>query len=312
VRKEFPPAIEASRISLRLLGTDCVHRAFLMNMRDVEIGEWKFGISGVAQQLFEFGDTMDDLVNSTERFNGSLQQPVLLIIEPLTLTRTCILSILRRELTGFEILDMATMDSLDCASGRDVRLVALSIGDKSIVDPSVEDDLALLVDYCPNASIALLSNREDEATALAAMHRGVRGFFPTSIPVEIAVAGLRLVLAGGVYRPLPIIGQNGASGPQLFPPGLPDTATDAAKDALEKNMVDFTPREQHVLAELELGLPNKVIAAKLNLSENTVKMHIHHIMRKCAARNRTQAVLRWSGRLSGNGRDIDSSASSSS
>jgi DNA-binding NarL/FixJ family response regulator len=29
------------------------------------------------------------------------------------------------------------------------------------------------------------------------MRRGIRGFFPTSIPVEVAVAGLRLVLAGG-------------------------------------------------------------------------------------------------------------------
>jgi DNA-binding NarL/FixJ family response regulator len=264
----------------------------------------------VARQLFEFGDIMDDLVNSTERFNGSLQQPVLLIIEPLTLTRTCILSILRRELTGFEIVEMATTDGLDCASGRDVRLVALSIGDKSIVDPSVEGDLAILVDYCPNASIALLSNRDDEATALAAMHRGVRGFFPTSIPVEVAVAGLRLVLAGGVYRPLPIIGQSGTSGPEhLCPAGL---ATDAAKDAPEKNLIDFTPRERHVLAELELGLPNKLIAAKLKLSENTVKMHIQHIMRKCAARNRTEAVLRSSGRLSGPNRDIDSDAPSSS
>jgi hypothetical protein len=44
----------------------------------------------------------------------------------------------------------------------------------------------------------------DEATASSAMRRGVRGFFPTSIPVEVAIAGLRLVLAGGVYRPLPI------------------------------------------------------------------------------------------------------------
>jgi DNA-binding NarL/FixJ family response regulator len=197
----------------------------------------------VARQLFEFGDIMDDLVNSTERFNGSLQQPVLLVIEPLTLTRTCILSILQRELTGFEIIEMATTDGLDCASGRDVRLVALSIGDKSIVDPSVEGDLAILVDYCPNASIALLSNRDDEATALAAMHRGVRGFFPTSIPVEVAVAGLRLVLAGGVYRPLPIIGQNGTPGPEQLCVGAQPSrylATDAAKDAPEKNLIDFT------------------------------------------------------------------------
>ena len=134
---------------------------------------------------------MDDLVNSAERLNGSLQLPVMVIIEPLTLTRTCILNILRRELTGFDIIEMATTDSLGCASGRDVRLVALSIGDRPIIHPSVESDLSLLVDCCPNASVALLSNRDDEATALAAMQRGVRGFFPTSIPVEVAVAGLR-------------------------------------------------------------------------------------------------------------------------
>jgi DNA-binding NarL/FixJ family response regulator len=258
---------------------------------------------------------MDDLINSVERLNGSPQLPVLVIIEPLTLTRTCILSILRRELPGFEIVEMATTDNLGCASGRDVRLVALNIGDKSIVDPFVEDDLALLADCCPDASIALLSNRDDEATALAAMHRGVRGFFPTSIPVELAVAGLRLVLAGGVYRPLPIIGQNGTPRPeQPSLPGPPSIvlATGVAKDAAEKAMIDFTPREQHVLAALELGLPNKLIAAKLNLSENTVKMHVQHIMRKCSARNRTEAVLRWSGRLSGHNGDTDSSASSSS
>jgi DNA-binding NarL/FixJ family response regulator len=250
---------------------------------------------------------MDDIVNATARFNGSLQQPVLLIIEPLTLTRTSILSILRRELTGFEIIEMATTEGLDCASGRDVRLVMLSIGDKSIVDPSVEGDLAMLVDYCPDAPIALLSNRDDEATALAAMHRGIRGFFPTSIPVEVAVAGLRLVLAGGVYRPLPIIEQHATPGhEQPDHGGLPSRYLDAVKDPPDKILIDFTPREQHVLAELELGLPNKLIAAKLKLSENTVKMHVQHIMRKCAARNRTEAVLRLSGRLPGLNRDIDS------
>jgi DNA-binding NarL/FixJ family response regulator len=250
---------------------------------------------------------MDDIVNATARFNGSLQQPVLLIIEPLTLTRTSILSILRRELSGFEIIEMASTDGLDGASGREVRLVMLSIGDKSIVDPSVEGDLAILVDHCPNAPIALLSNRDDEATALAAMHRGIRGFFPTSIAVEVAVAGLRLVLAGGVYRPLPIIEQHATQGhEQPDPGGLPSRYLDAAKEPPDKNLIDFTPREQHVLAELELGLPNKLIAAKLKLSENTVKMHVQHIMRKCAARNRTEAVLRLSGRLPGPSRDIDS------
>jgi DNA-binding NarL/FixJ family response regulator len=241
--------------------------------------------------------------------------PVLVLIEPLTLTRTCILNILKRELLGFDVIDIATTDELDCASGRDIRLVALGIGDKPVTDSAVEDNLALLVDYCSAASVALLSNRDDEATALAAMHRGVRGFFPSSLPVEVVVAGLRLVLAGGVYRPLPIMGLAGTGGPEpscsrMLPPAC--LVNVAEKGAAEKNVTDFTPREQQVLAELELGLPNKVIAAKLNLSENTIKMHVQHIMRKCAARNRTQAVLRWSGRLPSSGRDTDTSVSSAS
>ena len=135
------------------------------------------------------------------------------------------------------------------------------------------------------------------------MQRGVRGFFPISIPVEVAIAGLRLVLAGGVYRPLPIVGQNGASSLKTISeyPVVPELSAihegnGATRLVPEKAMVDLTPREQHVLAALQLGLPNKLIAVRLNLSENTVKMHIQHIMRKCSARNRTEAVLRWSRR----------------
>ncbi|OKO76063.1 LuxR family transcriptional regulator [Bradyrhizobium sp. NAS80.1] len=244
---------------------------------------------------------MNDITNSAERLHGSLHMPVLVIIEQFALPRTCILATLRRELPEYDILDMATTQGLDCTSARDVRLVLLSIGGKLIDDPSVDDDLALVAECCPNASIAILSNHDDEATALAAMRRGVRGFIPNSLLIEVAVAGLRLVLAGGVYRPLPIIGLNRTPGlEQPYPRGLASAylTQDFARGAAERHMTDFTPREHQVLAELELGLPNKLIAAKLNLSENTVKMHVQHIMRKCAARNRTEAVLRSSGRLS--------------
>jgi DNA-binding NarL/FixJ family response regulator len=239
---------------------------------------------------------MDDLTNLAERTNGSLQTPVMVIIEHRVLTRTCLINILNRELTGFEIVELATTDDLGCVSGRDVRLVALDIGDRTIGDPSIEDDLALLAEFCPGAFIALLSNRDDEGTAMAAMQRGVRGFFPTSIPVELAIAGLRLVLAGGVYRPLPAAGHNGTTSLAYSRSSEPLVIHDTngfRQDAASKTVADFTPREQHVLAELQLGLPNKLIAAKLNLSENTVKMHIQHIMRKFSAHNRTEAVLRW-------------------
>jgi DNA-binding NarL/FixJ family response regulator len=143
---------------------------------------------------------MDDLANPAERINGSQKLPAIAIIEDQVPARTCIVSILKRELTGFEIVEMATTSNLNLLSGRDVRLIAFNIGDKQITDPSIEDRLAFLEESCPNASIALLSNRDDEATTSAAMQRGVRGFSASSIAVEVAVAGLRLVLAGGVYR----------------------------------------------------------------------------------------------------------------
>jgi DNA-binding NarL/FixJ family response regulator len=249
---------------------------------------------------------MDDFAYPAEPLNGSPKPQMLVIIERQVLARTCILSILKRELTGFEIVEMATTSGLNWLSGRDVRVIALNIGNKEITDPSIEDDLARLEEFCPNAYVALLSNRDDEATTSAAMQRGVRGFFPTSIPVELAIAGLRLVLAGGVYRPLPVIRQDEASNLRTISadtgaPVLPamHEGNRATKILTEKMMIELTPREQQVLAALNLGLPNKLIAVKLNLSENTVKMHIQHIMRKCSAHNRTEAVLRWSERLSG-------------
>ena len=244
---------------------------------------------------------MDDFTYPAELLNGPQNSPVLIIIEHQVLARTCIVSILKREVTGFEIVEMATTSGLNWLSRRDVRLIALNIGDKEITDPSIENDFALVAAFCPNAYVALLSNRDDEATASGAMQRGVRGFFPTSIPVDVAMAGLRLVLAGGVYRPLPIIRQNEASNLKTIAPIVS-----------KKTMVNLTPREQQVLAELKLGLPNKLIAVKLNRSENTVKMHIQHIMRKCFAHNRTQAVLRWSERLSGHDGDARSRVPSSS
>ena len=272
-----------------------------------------------SQHFSEIGDIMDDFTYPAESLNGSQNPQVLVIIEHQVLARTCILSILKRELAGFEIVEMATTSGLNWLSGRDVRLIALNIGNKEVTEPSIGDDLARLAEFCPNAYVALLSNRDDEATASAAMQRGVRGFFPTSIPVELAIAGLRLVLAGGVYRPLPVMRQEEVSSPKTIsadtggpePPGIRE-GNRATRIVPEKTMIDLTPREQQVLAALKLGLPNKLIAVKLNLSENTVKMHIQHIMRKCSAHNRTEAVLRWSERLTGHNGHARSQVPSSS
>jgi len=234
---------------------------------------------------------MEVIANPRGTINGSQSSPMIVIIGDQVLAHTCIVNILKRELTGFEIVEVTTTSDLGWLSERKVRLIAFDIGDKQIADPSVEDRLTLFGEAFPNAFIAVLSNRNDEATASAAMQRGVRGFFPTSISLAVTLAGLRLVLAGGVYRPLPIFRQNEATSLKVISecagasdPSVVHKCNGHARIMPEQTTANLTSREQHVLAALKLGLPTNLIAGRLNLSENTVEMHIQHIMRK---------MLRW-------------------
>lgn len=65
----------------------------------------------------------------------------------------------------------------------------------------------------------------------------------------------------------------------------PDLEADVVQEAL-------TPREIEVLELLAEGLPNKAIAARLDISDQTVKFHVSSICGKLGAANRTEAVRR--------------------
>jgi DNA-binding NarL/FixJ family response regulator len=52
----------------------------------------------------------------------------------------------------------------------------------------------------------------------------------------------------------------------------------------------LTPREREVLQLMAQGLPNKIIAARLNISQHTVKFHVASILAKLGATSRTEAV----------------------
>src|SRR5262249_52637911 len=108
---------------------------------------------------------MDDLAATADPLNGLQRLPVIVIVKDQVLPRSCIVNILKRELAGLEIAEMATTADLNGLSGRDVRLIAFDMGDAEIADPSVEDRLSLIEELFPNAHVALLSDRDDEATA---------------------------------------------------------------------------------------------------------------------------------------------------
>jgi two-component system, NarL family, nitrate/nitrite response regulator NarL len=63
---------------------------------------------------------------------------------------------------------------------------------------------------------------------------------------------------------------------------------------IDEDEVDepLTPREVQVLELLAEGLPNKAIAARLQISDQTVKFHVSSISGKLGAKNRTDAVRR--------------------
>jgi DNA-binding NarL/FixJ family response regulator len=66
----------------------------------------------------------------------------------------------------------------------------------------------------------------------------------------------------------------------------------ASQLAAQQVMYQITPRELDVLRLLAEGLPNKIIADRLQISEHTVKFHVNALMEKLQAQSRTEAVVR--------------------
>ena len=72
-------------------------------------------------------------------------------------------------------------------------------------------------------------------------------------------------------------------------PGRPQEFSIASDDVEQEAL---TPREIEVLSLLAEGLPNKAIARRLDISDQTVKFHVAAIYGKLGAANRTDAVRR--------------------
>ena len=72
----------------------------------------------------------------------------------------------------------------------------------------------------------------------------------------------------------------------------PDGERAGAETFAENFEEPLTPREVQVLELLAEGLPNKAIAARLGISDQTVKFHVSSISGKLGAANRTDAVRR--------------------
>ena len=127
----------------------------------------------------------------------------------------------------------------------------------------------------PTIPLIVMSAVEDPQVIRELIDLGVAGFIPKSDQAEVIAQAVRLVLAGGTYAPLRLL----SAGPAAHPAQGPASAA------------GLTPRQADVLRALARGLPNKLIARELGLSEGTVKAHLLAVFRVLRARNRTEAVV---------------------
>lgn len=114
----------------------------------------------------------------------------------------------------------------------------------------------------------------------------VQGFLPMNQSIDIWLAVMRLFLSGGEYFPPEVQGQPLPQVPVAQVAPEPSEVEPVQKDVL-------TEREVAVMEEVVNGLQNKQIAAKLRVSEHTIKLHIHHIITKLQVSNRTAAAMKF-------------------
>jgi len=145
----------------------------------------------------------------------------------------------------------------------DVTLMDLRLPDKSGIDAMI----AVRSEF-PEARIIMLTTFEGDVEVQRALEAGARGYMLKSMPPKDLVEVIRQVHAGKKRIP-----------PQL-----------AAQLAEHMSDEDLTAREIEVLSQIAGGNRNRDIAEKLFITEETVKVHIKHIMEKLGASDRTQAV----------------------
>ena len=145
----------------------------------------------------------------------------------------------------------------------DVTLMDLRLPDKS----GIEALTAIRTEF-PQAKIVMLTTFEGDVEIQRALEAGARGYILKSMPPKEIVEVILQVHAGKKRIPSQVAAQ------------LAEHLSDEA----------LTDREVEVLGQIAGGNRNRDIAEKLFITEETVKVHIKHIMEKLGARDRTQAV----------------------
>jgi DNA-binding NarL/FixJ family response regulator len=145
----------------------------------------------------------------------------------------------------------------------DITLMDLRLPDMSGIDTLI----AIRAEF-PDARVIILTTYEGDVGIQRALEAGARGYMLKSMPPKDLVDGIRQASAGK------------------------KCISEAAMTHLAEHLgaEKLTARETEVLRRAAGGNRNRDIAEALFISEETVKVHLKHVMEKLGASDRTQAV----------------------
>jgi DNA-binding NarL/FixJ family response regulator len=148
----------------------------------------------------------------------------------------------------------------------------------------IEATKAIVATGLPTRILVLTTFDLDEYV-YAALRAGASGFLLKDVPPADLLTGIRAV-AGGDAVVAPSVTRRLID---AFAPHLPDPAT--GRSPADARLDRLTEREREVLVEVARGQSNGEIAARLALSEATVKAYVGRILAKLEVRDRVQIVV---------------------
>jgi DNA-binding NarL/FixJ family response regulator len=136
--------------------------------------------------------------------------------------------------------------------------------------------------------VLLLTTFDLDEYAYAGLRAGASGFLLKLVHPGELVTAIRAVASGdAVVAPSVTRRLLDTFGPHIPDPAVAESQARATDDLL----APLTEREREVLVEVAHGRSNAEIAARLYLSDATVKTHVGHILAKLGLRDRVQAVV---------------------